>query len=164
MRVEEREAAFCHRGVCCVVDCHGGRLRSCLILAGMREARLARIMRWQARMRSMALPLVICVTCSLGVGGRAFAEPAKPGATKVSTDARSRVVGAKPLGDAKRVLVEQKMGMRVPKPRKGDRLVAGVPELDPNAAGTALALLVSGALLFLDRRRSTRTDALLPSI
>lgn len=119
-------------------------------------------------MRSLAITIAVWVMCSFGLGGRAFADPTVPGATEVSADHRTRLVHAKPMrevGATKRVLFEQKMGIRVTKLRKGERLApAEVPELDPNAAGLALALLVGGALLFVDRRRSARTRAVVPAL
>jgi hypothetical protein len=139
---------------------------SASILARIREARMARILRKQSTMRTLAITTVVWVMCSLGAGSRAFAEPAVPGATEISADHRTRPV-TKPMRAASakhRALIEQKMGMRVKKMRKGEKVAPdAVPELDPNAAGLALALLVGGALLFVDRRRSTRTDGLLPA-
>jgi hypothetical protein len=118
-------------------------------------------------MRSLAITIAVWVLCSFGFGGRALAEPTVPGATEISADPRTRLVHAKPMrevGATKRVLIEQRMGMRVTKLRKGERLAPDpVPELDPNAAGLALALLVGGALLFVDRRRATPAGAVLPA-
>ncbi|MDD9933052.1 MAG: hypothetical protein OXT09_05585 [Myxococcales bacterium] len=42
---------------------------------------------------------------------------------------------------------------KVRKRAKGQMVVASVPELDPNAAGLALVLLIGGTLLLVDRRR-----------
>ena len=130
-------------------------------------------------MRPIISYLAILAVCWTNTAGRALAEEAPPDATKVSADDRARLVGATMSGSASRTLINQRMGTRVTSPgvpvaagvdrsnarpvaapSKGEHLdVAAIPELDPNAAGLALALLVGGALLLVDRRRRNYESA-----
>ena len=93
--------------------------------------------------------LVVLAAAWAGSGGDAFAQQIAAGTTTTSTDTQTTEQVGENL-----VVIEPTRGTAVTKLRKGERLApAAVPELDPNAAGLALALLVGGALLSVDRRR-----------
>ena len=83
----------------------------------------------------------------------ATAEPA-------TRDDRIRVYATQALGCCRSVEEQQaklqtidRKRKKVRKRAKGQMVVASVPELDPNAAGLALVLLIGGTLLLVDRRR-----------
>jgi hypothetical protein len=102
-------------------------------------------------MRTTAGLLTVLATLSIG-GGHALAERTELASTKVPLDPRAHAIKSTP--GANRMRFEQKMGVRAHL-RRGEHLApVEAPELDPNAAGGALALLAGGALLFVDRRTS----------